>query len=71
MHVYPAKKSRFESTDFVSVMIDDVGPGVTVKFFRGFVPEVVVASYAVGFIYISGELGFVYFITAQFYDVRK
>ena len=25
MHVYQAKSSRFESTDFASVMIDDVG----------------------------------------------
>ena len=25
MHAYPAKSSRFESTDFASVMIDDVG----------------------------------------------
>ena len=25
MYVYPAKSSRFESTDFASVMIDDVG----------------------------------------------
>ena len=25
MHIYLAKSSRFESTDFASVMIDDVG----------------------------------------------
>ena len=25
MHIYPAKSSRFESSDFASVMIDDVG----------------------------------------------
>ena len=25
MHIYLAKSSRFESTDFPSVMIDDVG----------------------------------------------
>ena len=25
MHVYPAKSSRFESTDFASIMIDDIG----------------------------------------------
>ena len=30
-----------------------------------------VPSYAVGFIYIPGQLVFIYFITAQFYDVRK
>ena len=34
-------------------------------FFRGCVPEVVV-SYAVGFIYIPGELGFLSFITVQY-----
>ena len=25
MHTYPAKLSRFESTDFASIMFDDVG----------------------------------------------
>ena len=25
MHIYAAKSSRFESTDFASIMIDDVG----------------------------------------------
>ena len=27
MHIYLAKSSRFESTDFASVMIDDGGGG--------------------------------------------
>ena len=36
---------------------------IFVIFFRGCVPEEVVATYAVGFVYISGKLGFVYFIT--------
>ena len=40
-------------------------------FLRGFVPEVVVPSYAFGFIYIPGMLGFVSFITVQFYHVCK
>ena len=31
----------------------------------------VVPSYDVGFIYISGKLDFVSFITVQFYGVRK
>ena len=39
--------------------------------FRGCVPDVVVPVYAVGFIYIPGKLGFVYFTTAQSYDVCK
>ena len=44
-------------------------------FFRGCVTDVVVPSYVVGFIYmyiyihIMGQLGFVSFITVQFYDV--
>ena len=32
---------------------------------------VVVPSYAVGFIYIPGKLGFVFFITVQSYDMRN
>ena len=34
-------------------------------------PEVVVSSYAVGFVYILGKLGFISLIAVQFYDVRK
>ena len=33
--------------------------------------EVVVPLYAVGFIYISGKLGFVPFINVLSYDMRK
>ena len=44
---------------------------IIVIFFSGCVPEAVVPSYAVGFIYIPGKLGFVSFITVQSYDVHK
>ena len=44
---------------------------IVVIFFHGRVPEVVVPSFAVGFIYILGKLGFVSFIIRQSYDVRK
>ena len=39
--------------------------------FRGCVFEVAVPSYALGFIYVPGKLGFVSFITVQSYDIRK
>ena len=46
--------------------------GATVViFFRGCVPEMVFPWYAVGFIYIPGNLGFYYFIIVQIYDMRK
>ena len=44
---------------------------IFVVFFRDCVPEVVVTSYAVGFIYFPRKLDYVYFITAQSWDVRK
>ena len=43
---------------------------IVVIFFGGCVPEVL-HHHAVGFIYIPGQLVFISFITAQFYDVRK
>ena len=39
--------------------------------FRGCVPDVAVPSRAVGFIDVSGKLGFIPYITVQFYDARK
>ena len=44
---------------------------IVVIFLCGYMPGVVVLSYAVGFIYIPGKLGFVLFIIMQSYDVRK
>ena len=48
---------------------------IVVIIFRGCVPEVAVPLYDVGFIYIYiyilGKLGFVSFITVQFYDMSK
>ena len=38
---------------------------------RGCVPDVLAPSYAVGFIYIPGKLGFLYFIAVQYHDVCK
>ena len=38
---------------------------------RGCVSDVLAPSYAVGFIYIPGKLGFLYFIAVQYHDVCK
>ena len=52
--------SNEDNTTFIIVVI----------FFRGCVPEVVVTSCAVGFLYIPKKLGFVYFIAVQPKDVH-
>ena len=44
---------------------------IVVVFFHGCLSEVVVPSYAVGSIHISGKRGFVSFINEQSYDMRK
>ena len=44
---------------------------IGVIFIGGYVSEVVIISYNVGFICIPIKLGFAYFITVQSYDVRK
>ena len=43
---------------------------IIVIFFRGCVPEVIVPSCTVGFLYIPKKLGFVYFVAVQPCDVR-
>ena len=43
---------------------------IIVIFFCGCVPEVIVPSCTVGFLYIPKKLGFVYFVAVQPCDVR-
>ena len=59
-------------THHIVIIISEVSifPLVAI-IFRGCVPEVIVSSYAVGFIYTPGKLSFVSFIPVRSYDVRK
>ena len=58
-------------THIITIIKSEVSPFPSVVlFFHSCVSEVVVPSYAVGFIYyIPGKLGVLSFITVQYYDV--